>query len=129
MTEIARSKLKGPILGIKITAILGVLYCLFTLVSNLVGGSEWMYSSYPAEHRGLIKGFGIGGSVIGLAAAAFLWMGAGKMERLQGYNMALATAIVAMVPCVSPCCCLGVPIGIWAVIVLSRPEVKSAFTG
>ncbi len=33
----------------------------------------------------------------------------------------------AMIPCVSPCCLLGLPLGIWALIVLVKPEVKAAF--
>lgn len=38
-------------------------------------------------------------------------------------------AILAMIPCVSPCCLLGLPLGIWALIVLLKPEVKAAFQG
>jgi hypothetical protein len=49
------------------------------------------------------------------------------MKNLTRHGLALAAAIVAMVPCVSPCCWLGLPIGIWAVVVLSKPEVKSHF--
>jgi hypothetical protein len=39
----------------------------------------------------------------------------------------LAAAIVALIPCFSPCCLIGLPIGIWALVVLSKPEVKSQF--
>jgi len=39
----------------------------------------------------------------------------------------VAASIIAMIPCVSPCCCLGLPFGIWALVVLARPAVKSAF--
>jgi hypothetical protein len=39
----------------------------------------------------------------------------------------MAASIIAMIPCVSPCCLLGLPIGIWALVVLMKPEVKSAF--
>jgi hypothetical protein len=31
-----------------------------------------------------------------------------------------------MLPC-SICCLVGLPIGIWAVVVLSKPEVKGTF--
>jgi hypothetical protein len=31
------------------------------------------------------------------------------------------------VPCISPCCLVGLPIGIWALVVLNKPEVKSSF--
>jgi hypothetical protein len=36
-------------------------------------------------------------------------------------------AIVAMLPCFLPCCCLGLPVGIWAVMVISKPDVHAAF--
>jgi hypothetical protein len=26
-----------------------------------------------------------------------------------------------------PCCIVGIPFGIWAIVVLSKPEVKRAF--
>ncbi len=47
---------------------------------------------------------------------------------LQSYGFAMTASIIAMIPCISPCCLLGLPFGIWALVVLSKPEVKSAFT-
>jgi hypothetical protein len=32
-----------------------------------------------------------------------------------------------MIPYISPCCCLGLPIGIWALVVLNNEQVKSSF--
>jgi hypothetical protein len=32
-----------------------------------------------------------------------------------------------MIPCLSPCCCLGLPIGIWALVVLLDNNVKASF--
>jgi hypothetical protein len=48
------------------------------------------------------------------------------MRKLQRYGRAKAGAIVAMIPC-SACCLLGLPFGIWSLVVLSKPEIKSAF--
>jgi len=50
-----------------------------------------------------------------------------KMKKLENYGLAMTASILAMIPCLSPCCLIGLPIGIWAVVVLSKPEVKSAF--
>ena len=36
-------------------------------------------------------------------------------------------SILAMIPCLSPCCLIGLPIGIWALVILMKPEVKAAF--
>jgi len=46
---------------------------------------------------------------------------------LRNYEFAFLAAILAMIPCVTPCCFLGLPFGIWAVIVLRKPGVKDAF--
>ena len=40
----------------------------------------------------------------------------------------MTSAIVAMIPFLSPCFVIGLPIGIWPVIVLNKPEVRSAFS-
>jgi hypothetical protein len=38
----------------------------------------------------------------------------------------MVASVVAMLPC--QCCCLfGLPFGIWALVVLNKPEVKSHF--
>jgi hypothetical protein len=39
----------------------------------------------------------------------------------------MAAAIMAMIPC-NCCCLLGLPFGIWALVMLMKPEVKSQFS-
>jgi uncharacterized membrane protein len=48
------------------------------------------------------------------------------MLRLRSYGLAVAGAILAMLPC-SPVFLLGLPIGIWALVTLRRQEVIDAF--
>jgi hypothetical protein len=43
----------------------------------------------------------------------------------KGSTAAMTASILAMIPCVSPCCCIGLPIGIWCIIVLQ--QAKPAF--
>jgi hypothetical protein len=61
-----------------------------------------------------------------VALSAFVIFGALKMRTLQGHGIAMGAAIVSLIPC-SGCCCLGIPVGIWALMTLSKPEVKSQF--
>ena len=50
------------------------------------------------------------------------------MMRMRGWNMAVAGAIVAMIPCFSGyCCLLQLPIGIWMLVVLLSERVKTVF--
>lgn len=62
-----------------------------------------------------------------LLIAVGTFMAARKMQRLEGYTMAITFSILACVPCTSGCCILGLPIGIWAIVVLVNSEVKGAF--
>ena len=54
--------------------------------------------------------------------------GAVSMLRLRGYPWAGAAAILATIPW-SPSWLLGLPFGIWTIIVLGKPEVAEAFLG
>lgn len=53
--------------------------------------------------------------------------GAIAMIRYRGYVFAFTASIVAMIPCCSPCMFLGIPFGIWSMVVLTQPDVKSRF--
>ncbi|HET6331262.1 MAG TPA: hypothetical protein VFF76_10800 [Holophagaceae bacterium] len=66
---------------------------------------------------------------MGLAVNLFILYGAMQMKGLKNYNMAIGAAIAAVIPCFSscPCCFVGIGFGIWAIIVLIKPEVKAAF--
>ncbi|GHG69900.1 hypothetical protein GCM10012319_14390 [Comamonas sp. KCTC 72670] len=63
-----------------------------------------------------------------LALHGLVFFGALKMKNLQSYGLAMAAAIIAVIPCCGPCVCLSIPVGIWALVVLNKPEVKAAFT-
>ena len=109
---------------------IGMAGQLFALVLNVLGLGVAALGEQPGL-EGLAPmmhgALGMIGAVLGLAAGAFIIYGALQMQRLVNYPMALAASVVAMVPCLSPCCCLGLPVGIWALVVLMKPEVKAAF--
>jgi hypothetical protein len=70
------------------------------------------------------------GTYVG-ATVAVIWgllvlLGAISMMSLRSYALAMTGSIVALIPC-NLCCVVGLPIGIWSLVVLGRSEVKSAF--
>jgi hypothetical protein len=67
--------------------------------------------------------FGALALILSLVALA----GALRMLALRNYEFAMLAAILAMVPCVTPCCLLGLPFGIWAVVALRKPGIKDRF--
>jgi hypothetical protein len=67
------------------------------------------------------------GMVLGLVVNSVILLGGLKMMKLQSWGLALAATILFMLPCGSFCCCIGLPLGIWFIILLNKPEVKSSF--
>lgn len=65
--------------------------------------------------------------ILAMAGGGFIIFGALKMRNLESWGIALAASVVSIVPCTTPCCCTGMPIGIWALIVLLNSDVKAAF--
>ena len=62
-----------------------------------------------------------------MAGSCYIFWGALQMKRLANYSLAKSAAIVACVPCIGPCCLLGIPFGAWALTVLGQPEVWKSF--
>jgi hypothetical protein len=49
-----------------------------------------------------------------------------RMKRFQSYRLALASSLLVMLPC-SCAFLLGLPLGIWALVLLLDPTIKSKF--
>jgi hypothetical protein len=120
---------KGPAIGLIVVAIAGVILQIVSLIMNLAGASFLASSQMPKEAwANMFSGtIGVISSMIGILVSGLILFGGMKMKKLENYGLAMAASIIAMIPCFSPCCVIGLPIGIWAVVVLSKPEVKSAF--
>ena len=131
--DAALQAVKAPAIALIATSSIGVVFYLlgaaldFLHLNTL---SPQQLSQMPPFFRdALLRNQGTHGGLVALLAVAinaFVLVGAIRMLRLQSRSMAMAACIVAMVPC-SCCCLLGVPFGIWGLVVLSKPEVKSAF--
>lgn len=65
--------------------------------------------------------------VVLLVASCFVLYGAIQMRNLKKFGTARAAAIVAVIPGLGPCCLLGIPFGIWALMTLGKPGVKNLF--
>ena len=50
-----------------------------------------------------------------------------QMIRLKMYPLAMTAAVVSMIPFCSSCLVVGIPFGIWALVLLLREDVKSRF--
>ena len=134
----ATAALQGPAHALMAVAGLGIALALINLVLVLLGTSflaamgssnGGLESLGGSDKVGLFARMGssIVQNLLGLVGGGVILWGGYQMKQVRNYNLAMAAAVVAMVPCVSPCCWFGLPVGIWALVVLNKPEVKSAF--
>ncbi len=132
--EAALRAVKGPAIALIIIAAMGMAYYALNGVATLVGGGMMFQHSLPADMPPEVRAFfeGMHGPLAGainlaiVALDAFVLFGAIKLMRLEAHGLAVAACIAAMLPC-QCCCAFGLPFGIWALVVLNRPEVKSQF--
>lgn len=86
----------------------------------LKGWSAETYLTVTAN--GTLGYCGISGLISVLTLA-----GARRMLELRSYGLAVTAAILAAIPCTTPCCFLGQAIGVWAFVMLMQPDVRRAF--
>jgi hypothetical protein len=67
------------------------------------------------------------GTVLPVLWSATVAYGATLMYRMRRYSSARLSAVLAMAPVCGPCFVLGIPLGIWALVILHRKEVRAAF--
>jgi len=131
-TQPAALKLvRGPAIFMLVLAILNILACLWGLIFRDVEGQLAAIPNLPPESLEFLRKisflFGVPANFFGLVMATLCIFGSLQMMKLKSYGFALAAAIIMLIPCGTCCCCLNIGAGIWALVVLSKQEVKSAF--
>jgi hypothetical protein len=120
-----------PAIALIVTAVIGILAQLVNILLRLLGmGMSGVVaaSGDSSGVAGLLSGVvGLVFAIIWLLMSGVVIFGAIKMKSLQSYGLAFAAAVLAAVPCTSPCCFIGLPVGIWAIVVLLNDDVKRSF--
>jgi uncharacterized membrane protein YhaH (DUF805 family) len=123
----------GPATALIVFAILGIVLCVIGLALAFFGVSLLAFEpraagpgAEEAAVQLVVSGFQ---AIVGIVVSILILIGAIKMRRLESQGWATAAAVMAMIPCVSPCCILGLPFGIWALVAMGDPQVKWAFGG
>jgi len=120
----SQGKVTAPAVGLMVAA-LWKLLSAFSALFLFTGGSGWL-DRFP----GFGNFFGAWGSVAIFSIVLFkvipgllILFGGFQMLQRRSYAWAIAAGIISIVSC----SLIGLPIGIWALIVLARDDVKSAF--
>ncbi|WP_372721517.1 hypothetical protein [Novipirellula sp.] len=118
-----------------ISLIIVSLICIVCMVIAMGVDAFLLFSGaaarLPANNAGINKEtqifIRVFGSCVIIVINCLILFSAIRMKGMKNYSLALTGAIMAAIPCISPCYFIGIPFGIWAIIVLMRPEVKQAF--
>ena len=129
-TDAVRRKISGPAICLLIVGILTLLmtaanvYAYFTGGAPQKTGNEIMDRVLEGSHKPQALVF----NTIQFICGIVMIVSGVKMKKLQGHKLAMTASVFAMIPCTASCCCVvGLPIGIWSLIVLNKPDVKAAF--
>lgn len=129
----AIDRLQIPSIVLSVSGILGIIYFIadtgYRIINFGAPKPQFFGIQQPNPQQMMIaEVFWIIYSIVGIFASILVVVGAGAMRSLEWYSLAMATAILSVIPfpC-GGCCCIAPPFGIWALVVLMDPSVKAAF--
>lgn len=123
-------EIKKPAIGLLVGGIILAVLALATIIllESILPQSNMFTSGDDRMKIGLLRA---GGFILGMALLAmsvFAVLGALSMMKGRGHGMAMTGAICSIVGAVFsglPGWILVLPLGIWAVVTLRRPDVKA----
>jgi Na+/proline symporter len=119
----------GPAIALMILSVISITLLGIRMVAQLIAPE--FFNSFASQENPQIAAFaqkfGMIVCICAIVMNIFVLVGAMKMKNLQNYTLAIVATILVMLPCNCPCCILGLPIGIWSLIVLLNSDVKAAF--
>ena len=129
--RMALDRVAPPATALIVVACLGILFDVFVMLAMVhVAINPLPANQRPGLNREDIPLVVTAWVTYGLANVAvnvLILVGAVKMKKLRNYPLAMAVSILALIPCVGPCCLFGIPFGIWALIALCDDSVRMAF--
>jgi predicted Ser/Thr protein kinase len=117
--EHARRQVKGPAIGLLVT---GILNWIAAVIIGVVV-SPLMFPMLDA--RGYQPFVVLLGPMLLMAISILVLVAALKMKRLQAYRLAVTVSLLGIF--ITPGNVIGLPVGIWALVVLSQREVRASF--
>jgi hypothetical protein len=141
----AAAKVSGPAIALIVVGALNIIASLYQGAQGIMvmmmpeeqmraqmeaQNPELQGQELPFDLSAFTQGLGAGiivFYVLTLILGIVIILGAVKMKNLQSRGMAVAASVLAMIPCISPCCLIGLPIGIWSLVTLNDPNVKASF--
>ena len=125
-----KGRVTAPAIALIVVGVLGLLGSFYNVFHALTAEPE-IDPNAPAFVQEMIKNST--GPAATIVQVVFVIVnlviiaGAYLMSRIQSWGMALTSTILAMINFGTCCCILGIPVGIWSLVILLQPDVKAAF--
>ena len=116
----------APGIAMIVVASLSLLVSIPYVIFNAIGlvSAASQLGGLKAEQYGMITGYVVGGLLVVIAQILAI-LGGIKMIKFESWGLALTGAIFLILPCTP--CCVGFPIGVWTIVVLSLSDVRRSF--
>jgi hypothetical protein len=122
----------APAVCMLLVAILGVLLALFNTVVAVTQDPPPPDPNVPPFMQDIQKNahgpLAAGVQAVIAVLSTLTVIGSIQMMRMKSWGLGVTASILSMINFGSCCCILGLPFGIWALVLLMKPEVKDAFS-
>lgn len=135
MNEYVQSKVGPPGIALAVVGMISIflnlIFAVLTLLSSmntimgLLGGdadsSAW--TSFVAT-----TGWQVMLYILSFGSSFFVAFAGMRLRNARSAGVVYLGSILAMIPCCfGYCCCIGLPVGIWAIVTMQDEQVKAAF--
>jgi hypothetical protein len=125
------AKVKAPAIALIVVGGLSLLASIWGTINALIAAPPVFPPDAPEFMRQIAENsvgpVASGINAIFILVSLLILLGGIQMLRSKSWGLALTASILSMVNIVSCCCIIGLPIGIWSLVVLLAADVKQHF--
>ena len=126
-----KGKVMAPAIALLVVGGLGLALSIFSCIWSMVAPPPVVDPNAPPFVQQFMQG-GVGPLALAiqgvfLVVNGLIIAGGIQMLRLRSYTLSMTSTILAMINIGNCCCLVGIPVGIWGLVILLQPDVKAAF--
>jgi hypothetical protein len=127
----SKGKVTVPAVALIVTGAMGLCGSIFSCIWSMVVEPPPIDPNMPPLMQQFMQG-SAGPMALAIQAVFIIvnlvvLAGAVQMLRFKAWNLAVTSTILAMINIGNCCCVIGLPIGIWGLVILMQNDVKLAF--
>jgi hypothetical protein len=122
----ARRRVNGPAVGLMVTAGMAVAHWGVVVLAMLVAYLTEPPPDRALSHAAFVCSLLLVGGLLVLALAGLIFLGGLRLRRCEGEAAVVIALLLAALPW-SIHCLVGIPVAVWCLWAMTRPEVHAAF--